>query len=113
MISHGVLRFTRWVAGFSITTLILGPILALYAVQLQSSSPIDLSGILACAVLWLSNLISLVLNAVYWFIRRAPKWLWVSRPNWGSRLSQQNELKDCIPLDHPFALPLTSHLHAT
>lgn len=69
------LLFTRTVAGLSITTVILGPMLALYVLQSPTTSPVNISGILALAVLGLTNLISMVLNAVYWFIRREPKWL--------------------------------------
>ncbi len=78
MMPDDALRFTRWVAGLSITTVILGPILALYVLQSPTSSPINISGILAFGVLGLTNLISMVLNAVYWFIRRGPKWLSVT-----------------------------------
>jgi len=69
------LQFTRTVAGLSITTLILGPILALYVLQSPTTSPVKISGVLAFAVMGLTNLISMILNAAYWFIRRDPKWL--------------------------------------
>ncbi|MFK0310081.1 hypothetical protein ACIQUF_02455 [Pseudomonas sp. NPDC090233] len=75
MMPDDALRLTRTVAGLSITTVILGPILALYVMQLPTTSPVKISGVLAFAVLGLTNLISMVLNAVYWFIRREPKWL--------------------------------------
>ncbi|WP_409260504.1 hypothetical protein [Pseudomonas putida] len=77
MIPHDALRFTRWVAGFSIATVILGVALALYVLQSPTSSPVKFSGVLALGVLWLTNLITLLMNAVYWFIRRWPKWLLV------------------------------------
>ncbi|MFT0519044.1 hypothetical protein [Pseudomonas faucium] len=75
MMPDEALRFTRTVAGLSITTVILGTILALYVLQSPTTSPVKISGILAFAVLGLTNLISMILNAVYWFIRREPKWL--------------------------------------
>ncbi|WP_060483348.1 hypothetical protein [Pseudomonas sp. NBRC 111119] len=75
MMPDDALRFTRALAALSITVLILGPILALYVLQSPTTSPVKISGILAFAVLGLTNLISLILNAVYWFIRREPKWL--------------------------------------
>jgi len=75
MMPHDTLRFTRWVAGFSITTVILGLILALYVLQSPTSSPIDISGFLALAVLWLANAVSMLSNGVYWFFRRWPRWL--------------------------------------
>jgi hypothetical protein len=78
MMPHDALRFTRWVAGFSITTVILGLVLALYVLQSPTSSPVNISGALALGVLWLTNLITLLMNAVYWFIRRWPKWLLVT-----------------------------------
>ncbi|WP_060513417.1 hypothetical protein [Pseudomonas sp. NBRC 111124] len=78
MMPHDALRFTRWVAGFSIVTVIVGLILAVYVLQSPTSSPVNISGVLALSVLWLTNLITLLLNAVYWFIRRWPKWLLVT-----------------------------------
>lgn len=75
MMPDDALRFTRALAALSITVSILGPLLALYVLQSPTTSPVKISGILAFAVLGLTNLISLVLNAVYWFIRREPKWL--------------------------------------
>lgn len=72
------LKFTRTVAGLSITTVILGPILALYVLQSPTTSPVKISSILAFAILALTNLISMIFNAVYWFIRREPKWFSVT-----------------------------------
>ncbi|MFJ4396115.1 hypothetical protein [Pseudomonas sp. NPDC089396] len=78
MMPDDSLRFTRWLAGLSITTVILGLVLALYVLQSPTTSPINISGVLALGVLGLTNLISMALNAVYWFIRRWPKWLLVT-----------------------------------
>ncbi|WP_312936395.1 hypothetical protein [Pseudomonas sp.] len=39
------------------------------------TSFIDVSRFIACAALWLGNLISMLLNTLYWFIRRWPHWL--------------------------------------
>ncbi|MFJ4111885.1 hypothetical protein [Pseudomonas sp. NPDC089758] len=69
------LLLTRTVAGLSITTVILGPILALYVLQSPTTSPVNISGAIAFVILGLTNLISMIFNAVYWFIRREPKWL--------------------------------------
>ncbi len=78
MMPHDALRFTRWVAGFSIATVILGVLLALYVLRSPTSSPVNISGALALGVLWLTNLITLLMNTIYWFIRRWPKWLLVA-----------------------------------
>lgn len=75
MMPHDALRLTRWVAGFSITIVILGLAMALFVWQSPTTSPVKISGVLAFGVLWLANLLSLLLNAVYWFIRRWPKGL--------------------------------------
>lgn len=75
MTPEEALGLTRTVAGLSITTVILGLILALYVLQSPTTSPVNISGVLAFAVLGLTNLISMILNAVFWFIRREPKWL--------------------------------------
>lgn len=77
MMPDDALRFTRWVAGFSITAVILGSIFALYVLQMPNSSFIPPS-LISFVILWLTNLISMLLNAVYWFIRRAPKGLAVT-----------------------------------
>lgn len=69
------LQLTRCMGYLSVAALILGLGLALYALQMNSSSPVDLSGALALVVLWLTNLVTLILNAIYWWIRRWPKWL--------------------------------------
>ncbi len=73
MMPDDALRLTRRLAFFSIAVVLLGVALALYVLVAPTSSPIDIGGILALAVLWLTNLISMALNAVYWFIRRSPK----------------------------------------
>lgn len=77
MTPDDALRFTRTVAGLSITIVIVGTILAVYVLQSPTTSPVKISSILALATLGLTNLISMILNAVYWFIRREPKWLLV------------------------------------
>ena len=77
MTPDDALRFTRTVAGLSITIVIVGTILAVYLLQSPTTSPVKISSILALATLGLTNLISMILNAVYWFIRREPKWLLV------------------------------------
>lgn len=77
MISHGVLRFTRWIGCLSITTVILGTIFALYVLQLPSSAFVP-SSLFSFAVMWLTNLISMAMNAIYWFVRRGPKGLSVT-----------------------------------
>ncbi|MEN5300725.1 hypothetical protein [Pseudomonas sp. TWI628] len=77
MTPDDALRFTRTVAGLSITIVIVGTILAVYVMQSPTTSPVKISSILALATLGLTNLISMILNAVYWFIRREPKWLLV------------------------------------
>ncbi|QCI10761.1 hypothetical protein E6B08_04790 [Pseudomonas putida] len=73
MMPDDALRFTRRLAFFSIAVVLFGAALALYVLMSRTSSPIDIRGILALAVLWLTNLVSMLLNAVYWFIRRSPK----------------------------------------
>lgn len=73
MMPHAALRLTRWVAGLSITLVVLGLVTALFVWQSSTTSPVKISGVLALGVLWITNLLSLLLNAVYWFIRRWPK----------------------------------------
>lgn len=78
MSPSNALLFTRVIGYFSVAALIAGLGLALYALQMNSSSPVDLSGALALMVLWLTNLVTLIFNSIYWYIRRWPKWLLVT-----------------------------------
>ena len=75
MMPHNALRLTSWIAGLSITIIILGLVSALFVWQASTTSPVKIAGVLALGVLWITNLLSLLLNAVYWFIRRWPKLL--------------------------------------
>ena len=77
MMPDEALRVTRWMPCLSITTVILGSIFALYLLQKPSSSFVP-SYLLSFAVMWLTNLVSMVLNAIYWSVRRGPKWLSVT-----------------------------------
>ncbi|MFJ4067737.1 hypothetical protein ACIPW4_20890 [Pseudomonas sp. NPDC089996] len=77
MMPDDALRLTRWFAGFSLASVILGLVLAMYVLQSPTTSPVNISGVLALGVLWITNLLTLLLNAGYWFIRRWPQWLLV------------------------------------
>lgn len=77
MMPDEALRVTRWMPCLSITAVILGSIFALYLLQKPSSSFVS-SYLFSFAVMWFTNLVSMVLNVIYWYVRRGPKWLSVT-----------------------------------
>ncbi|WP_296264795.1 hypothetical protein [Pseudomonas sp. UBA6562] len=77
MMPDDELNVTQCVAGLSVASLIVASVVALWFLNTPTSF-FDLSQYMACVALWLGNLISMLLNAVFWFIRRSPRWLrWV------------------------------------
>ncbi|KTC57237.1 hypothetical protein [Pseudomonas savastanoi] len=67
---------SRYIGFASIAVVVIGIGFALFFLSLQSDW-FQVKKVLAITVLWFANLISTVLNAAYWFIRRGPKWLTV------------------------------------
>lgn len=78
MISDSALQLARCLRGFSIAIVILGVGAAFYLFQAKTSAPVDVSAYLAFGALWLTNLVSMLLNGTYWLIRRWPRWLVVT-----------------------------------
>ncbi|KPZ01669.1 MULTISPECIES: hypothetical protein [Pseudomonas] len=65
---------SRYIAFASIAIVAIGVCIAIFFLNLDGDWP-QINRVLAAAALWFANLISAVLNTVYWFIRRAPKGL--------------------------------------
>ncbi|KWS09725.1 hypothetical protein GE543_01610 [Pseudomonas sp. SZ57] len=65
---------SRYIAFASIAIMAIGVCIAIFFLNLDGDWP-QINRVLAAAALWFANLISAVLNTVYWFIRRAPKGL--------------------------------------
>ncbi|WP_122279530.1 hypothetical protein [Pseudomonas syringae group genomosp. 3] len=65
---------SRYIGFASIAIVVIGIGVAIYFLSLKSDW-FQVQKALALFALWFANLISTVLNAVYWFIRRGPKWL--------------------------------------
>lgn len=78
MVDDSALQLARCLRGFSIAIVILGVGAAFYLFQATTSAPVDASGYLAIGALWLTNLVSMLLNGMYWLIRRRPRWLVVT-----------------------------------
>lgn len=67
MMPSGKSRLTRWVGISSILVLIAGSFMALYVLMISASLPINISGPLVLGVLWLTNLVSALVTAIYGF----------------------------------------------
>lgn len=65
---------SRYIALASIAIVIIGVCIAVFFLNLDGDWP-QINRVLAAAALWFANLISAVLNTLYWLIRRAPKGL--------------------------------------
>jgi hypothetical protein len=65
---------SRYIAFASVAVVAVGVCVAIFFLNLDGDWP-QINRVLAAAALWFTNLISAVLNTVYWFIRRAPKGL--------------------------------------
>ncbi|KAA8697731.1 Uncharacterized protein ALO80_04501 [Pseudomonas caricapapayae] len=65
---------SRYIGFASIAVVVIGIGVALFFLSLQRDW-FQVQKVLAITALWFANLISTVLNAAYWFIRRGPKWL--------------------------------------
>lgn len=65
---------SRYIGFASIAVVVIGIGVAISFLSLRSDW-FQVQKALALFALWFANLISTVLNAVYWFIRRGPKWL--------------------------------------
>jgi hypothetical protein len=70
------LRLTHVVAFMSVATLMIGLSFVIYVLQMPSTWPIGRT-FPVLVVLWITNLVSMLLNAFYWFIRRTPTGLLV------------------------------------
>lgn len=71
MMPDEALRLTRAVALISVATLMIGLGFVIYVLQMPSTWPIGRT-FPVLVVLWITNLVSMLLNAFYWFIRRTP-----------------------------------------
>jgi len=71
MMPDEALRLTRAVALISVATLMIRLGFVIYVLQMPSTWPIGRT-FPVLVVLWISNLVSMLLNAFYWFIRRTP-----------------------------------------
>ncbi|MDO7910462.1 hypothetical protein ACQKO6_20280 [Pseudomonas monteilii] len=76
MMPDEALRLTRAVALISVATLMIGLGFVIYVLQMPSTWPIGRT-FPVLVVLWITNLVSMLLNAFYWFIRRTPTGLLV------------------------------------
>ncbi|KWS99753.1 hypothetical protein CFBP3846_02693 [Pseudomonas syringae pv. avii] len=65
---------SRYIGFASIAVVVIGIGVAISFLSLRSDW-FQVQKALALFALWFANLISTVLNASYWFIRRGPKWL--------------------------------------
>jgi len=71
MMPDEALRLTRAVVFMSVATLMIGLGFVIYVLQMPSTWPIGRT-FPVLVVLWITNLVSMLLNAFYWFIRRTP-----------------------------------------
>jgi len=76
MMPDEALRLTRAVAFMSVATLMIGLGFVIYVLQMPSTWPVGRT-FPVLVVLWITNLVSMLLNAFYWFIRRTPTGLLV------------------------------------
>jgi hypothetical protein len=76
MMPDEALRLTRAVALMSVATLMIGLGFVIYVLQMPSTWPIGRT-FPVLVVLWITNLVSMLLNAFYWFMRRTPTGLLV------------------------------------
>lgn len=74
MMPDEALRLTGVVAFMSVATLMIGLGFVVYVLLMPSAWPVGKT-VLVLAVLWITNLVSMLLNALYWFTRRAPRGL--------------------------------------
>lgn len=73
-LSFDVFSQSRYIGFASIAVAIVGVGFALFFLSMTSGW-FQIQSILALTALWVANLISTVLNAVYWWMRRGPKGL--------------------------------------
>ncbi|WP_263226241.1 hypothetical protein [Pseudomonas alabamensis] len=76
MMPNEALRLTRAVAFMSVATLMIGLGFVIYVLQMPSTWPVGRT-FPVLVVLWITNVVSMLLNAFYWFIRRTPTGLLV------------------------------------
>jgi hypothetical protein len=76
MMPDEALRLTRAVALMSVATLMIGLGFVIYVLQMPSTWPVGRT-FPVLVVLWITNLVSMLLNAFYWFMRRTPTGLLV------------------------------------
>jgi len=76
MMPDEALRLTRAVALISVATLMIGLGFVIYVLQMPSTWPVGRT-FPVLVVLWITNLVSMLLNAFYWFMRRTPTGLLV------------------------------------
>ncbi|MFK3724586.1 hypothetical protein ACI2KE_12155 [Pseudomonas monteilii] len=77
MMPDEALRLTRAVALMSVATLMIGLGFVIYVLQMPSTWPIGRT-FPVLVVLWITNLVSMLLNAFYWFMRKTPTGLLVT-----------------------------------
>jgi hypothetical protein len=71
MMPNEALRLTRAVAFMSVATLMIGLGFVIYVLQMPSTWPVGRT-FPVLVVLWITNLVSMLLNAFYWFMRKTP-----------------------------------------
>lgn len=76
MMPDEALRLTRAVALMSVATLMIGLGFVIYVLQMPSTWPVGRT-FPVLVVLWITNFVSMLLNAFYWFMRRTPTGLLV------------------------------------
>lgn len=76
MMPNEALRLTRAVALMSVATLMIGLGFVIYVLQMPSTWPVGRT-FPVLVVLWITNLVSMLLNAFYWFMRKTPTGLLV------------------------------------
>ncbi|WP_144936469.1 hypothetical protein [Pseudomonas alabamensis] len=76
MMPDEALRLTRAVALMSVATLMIGLGFVIYVLQMPSTWPVGRT-FPVLVVLWITHLVSMLLNAFYWFMRKTPTGLLV------------------------------------
>lgn len=70
----GAFYQSRYIGFASMIVMAIGAALAIFCLQLEGGGFIS-EKVLAAAALLIANLISTLLTAIYWYIRRGPTWL--------------------------------------
>ncbi len=68
-------QIARWAGVASILVVTIGLVYAMHASQAANTALFDMRGTAVILVLWVTNLVSFLLNAFYWCARGRPNWL--------------------------------------